>query len=419
MSQGVQKPAKLRIALLGTRGVPARYGGFETAMEEIGRRLAAQGHEVVVYCRTGNSGKRKDPPSHQGMRLVHLPALKRRSLETLSHTLLSCLHLVLQRETYDAVVLCNAANAPALAILRTRRVPSCVHVDGLEWRRTKWGSLGRSYYRIAESLSVRWADGLIADAHGIQRYYEDEFGATTRCIAYGAPDMTSVGSELLAAEGLARKGFHLIVARFEPENNVDLMIEGYLRSKARLPLVVVGSTPYPTQYSVHITDLASRSESVRLLGGVWDQTLLNQLYSGALCYLHGHSVGGTNPSLLRAMGAGTHTIAFDVIFNREVAGETADYCSTADAVAAAVEQAELDTESTCAHGALQAERARACYTWDGVAADYLTLCRQLADGQTQRGSFSGRRTRAAAWREGRTPTLEAYSHPSPSLTIES
>ena len=183
-----------RIALVGTRGVPARYGGFETAVEEVGRRLADAGHEVVVYCRTSADEPR--PETHLGMQLVHLPAMRRRSLETLSHTGLSVAHLLAHR--VDAAIVFNAANAPWLPLLRAARIPVATHVDGLEWKRAKWGGTGKRYYRVAEALSVRWSDALIADAQGIADYYRDEFGAPTELIAYGAPKIAGGASDKLA-----------------------------------------------------------------------------------------------------------------------------------------------------------------------------------------------------------------------------
>lgn len=406
----------LRIALMGTRGVPARYGGFETAMEEVGKRLVADGHDVTVYCRRGNSGEQVEPTEYLGMRLVHLPAMRHRSLETLSHTLLSALHVLATKRRFDAVVMCNSANAAALPLLRLAKTRVAIHVDGLEWRRTKWGRLGRQYYRAAEALSVRWADALVADAHGIEAYYADEFGARTDGIAYGAPDLADVEDDRLATLGLHTGGYHLIVARFEPENNVDLMVEGYLRSNAALPLVVVGSTPYPGAHSARIEALAGQDERVRLLGGVWDQALLDQLYKGALTYLHGHSVGGTNPSLLRAMGAGTHTIAYDVIFNREVAGPQGVYGSSPGEIGAAIDEAESDPHATLARGNDLARRARELYTWDLVATAYGSLCARLAAGVTQRGLFTGRRSKTSPWGLDRTPWITLPSHetaPSP------
>ncbi|WP_052466651.1 DUF1972 domain-containing protein [Mobilicoccus massiliensis] len=396
--------SSLRVALLGTRGVPARYGGFETAVEEVGRRLVEAGHDVTVYCRTGNSSQTPEPAEHLGMKLVHLPAVRKSSLETLSHTFFTALHLLFQRR-YDAYVLCNAANSPVLPLLRLKGTPIAVHVDGLEWRRSKWGPVGQRYYRIAESLSVRWADALIADAFGIQCYYHDEFGAITDGIAYGAP-ILDPGSDKLAEFDLKPRRYHLVVARFEPENHVHLMIEGYLESGAEDPLVVVGSSPYSDTYVARLEALAARSDKVHLVGGVWDQALLDQLYANSLTYLHGHSVGGTNPSLLRAMGAGAHTIAYDVVFNREVAGPDADYVTDVAGVAKAVAAAEADRQRATAAGRALKRRAESLYQWDAVADDYARLCARLADGASQRGLYTGHRSPTSPWRRGRTPVIE-------------
>ncbi len=361
----------LHVALVGTRGVPAAYGGFETAVEEVGRRLVAKGHRVSVYCRSAGDAE-PGADRYLGMELVHLPALRRQSLETLSHTGLSVGHLLTHGRP-DAAVLFNAANAPWLPLLRAGRIPVATHVDGLEWKRAKWGPAGRRYYRAAESLAVRWSDALIADAPGIARYYRDEFGADTELISYGAP-LIEVGDDRLAELGLDRGGYHLVVARFEPENHVALAVEGYRRSSAKRPLVVVGSSPYSDDYTRRVH--AAADDRVRFLGGVYDQGLLDQLYGNALLYLHGHSVGGTNPSLLRAMGAGTAVGAFDVDFNRDVLGAAGTYFRSADEVAGLVTDAEADVIAT-ADRALAGRTAAAGYDWDLVADAYEALCRRL------------------------------------------
>lgn len=267
-----------------------------------------------------------------GMRLVHLPAARRKTLETLSHTALSTLHVV-SRHRPDAAIVFNAANSPFLLVLRLRRIPVATHVDGLEWKRTKWSGTGRRYYRLAEGLAVRWSDALIADAQGIEDYYRAEFDAPTVQIAYGAPIIQEPAADRLAELGLRSHGYHLVVARFEPENHVDLAVDGYRASSAVLPLVVVGSAPYADAYTDHVSRQASGDPRVIQVGGIWDQGLLDQLYANAATYVHGHSVGGTNPSLLRAMGAGADVLAYDVNFNRDVIGGGRVYWSDAATLA--------------------------------------------------------------------------------------
>ncbi|MBW3084137.1 hypothetical protein KEM60_00321 [Austwickia sp. TVS 96-490-7B] len=376
----------MRIAMVGTRGVPARYGGFETCVEEVGRRLADAGHEVIVYCRADERG----PDTYLGMSLVWLPALHHRVAETLSHTALSVAHGI-SKARPDAAIVFNAANSPLIPPLSMSRIPVATHVDGLEWKRAKWGPVGQRYYRMAESLAVRWSDALIADAIGIQDYYQDEFGVATHLITYGAPHVERADHPGLTELDLTSRGYHLVVARMEPENHVSLIVDGYVRSNATAPLVLVGSAPYADEYISSIRALAD--ERVRFLGGVWDQELLDQLYANSLIYWHGHSVGGTNPSLLRAIGAGAAVNAFDVSFNREVLGAAGRYFSQPDDIAALVTDAETDLSATLARGESSRERAER-YDWDDVAAKYEHLCARLANGDLRkRGSRGYRRPR--------------------------
>lgn len=363
----------LTIAMVGTRGVPAAYGGFETAVEEVGRRLVDRGHDVVVYTR-GSETREKE---YLGMRVVHLPAVPVKQVETLSHTGLSTLHLMTRRAP-DAAFVFNAANSPFLPLLRLRRVPTALHMDGLEWRRSKWGARGKAYYRWAEQFGVRTADALIADAPGIADYYSHQFQVPTEMIRYGAPILESVAAGRIEELGLTPEGFHVVVARFEPENHVLEIVEGYRRSTSTRPLVVVGSAPYSSEYTQRIQQAARGDDRIRLIGGVYDQELLDALYFHAVTYAHGHSVGGTNPSLLRAMGAGTAVIAYDVGFNHEVLDDQGWFFSSPDDAARAFEQAEADADATARLGDAVRDRARDAFRWDDVTDAYEALARSLA-----------------------------------------
>jgi len=372
----------VKIAFLGTRGVPARYSGFETAAEEIGKRLVAAGHDVLVYCRYPGQTQRH----HLGMRLVNLPAVRSKALETLSHTGMSTVHM-LARDRVEAAVVFNAANAPFLPLLRAAGIPAAVNIDGLEWKRAKWAGAGQSYFKWAEGYSVRHADRVIADAEGIADYVRGQYGRDSVYIPYGAP-LVEPGDDRLAELGLSPREYHLVVARFEPENHVDVIVAGYVASPARHPLVVVGSAPYSHEYVRRVHAAAgpegAADPRVRFLGGVWDQTKLDQLYANALSYLHGHSVGGTNPSLLRAMGAGAPVTAWDVTFNREVTGGHARYFSDAASVAQCVLADEADTAVAESRGKQGRERAAADYTWDMVAERYERLCADMAGERARR-----------------------------------
>lgn len=345
----------------------------------------ARGHDVTVYCRTPNREDRQD--SYLGMRLVHLPALNHKVAETLSHTTLSVAHAVSTARP-DAAVVFNAANASVLPALRARGIPVATHVDGLEWQRSKWGPVGQRYYRWAEAMAVRWSDALIADARGIADYYSIEFGAPTRIINYGAPRVTQQPNAAFAESGLSTGGYHLAVARFEPENKLHTLVAGYVASNATRPLVLVGSAPYADGYIRRVRDLADHR--VVFLGSVWDQGYLDQLYARAYVYWHGHSVGGTNPSLLRALGASAPSIAHDNVFNREVLGSAGRFFGDPSQVTKLLEDAESDVATNESYGAAAGRRAIA-FDWDEVATDYETLCADLMHGRLRALGLSGHR----------------------------
>ncbi len=364
----------LRIAMIGTRGVPARYGGFETCVEEVGWRLADKGHEVVVYCRRLSTSPDDAPATYRGMQLVHLPAVRRKSVETLSHTGLSVAHLL--RHRTDVAVVFNSANAPFLPFVRAARVPVATHVDGLEWQRAKWGPAGQRYYQTAERLAVRWSDAVIADATGIQDYYRSKFSVDAELISYGAPVLGDIGSARLSELGLTANAYHLVVARFEPENHVEQIVEGYQRSRAEMPLIVVGSAPYADEYTRRIH--AAADDRVQFIGAVWDQELLDQLYANAFTYLHGHSVGGTNPSLLRAIGAADRDHCVRRRLQSRGAGRRRSVLPAVPRTSPPGSRNRNGTAADTARRAHDVGLRASLYDWNNVADHYEALCRRLA-----------------------------------------
>ncbi len=350
----------LRIAFMGTRGAPALYGGFETAVEEIGARLAVRGHDVTVYCR--NPGQKLT--QYKGMRLVNLPAIHQRMAETLSHTGLSTAHAMLKARP-DVCFLMNAGNAPFLPVLNVARIPTAIHLDGLESKREKWRGAGAKYYRWAEKFAVKNGKYLIADAQAIADYIQLTYHRESEVIAYGA--------EVLPTNERT-SDFHLIVARLEPENHVLEAIHGYVQSGTSVPLKIVGDAPYSDWYINKLKKEAS--SNVEFLGGVYNQDELNGLYANCLTYTHGHSVGGTNPSLLRAMGAGAPTLAFDCEFNREVTNNEALYWRNADEYTQLL--GNLDTKKLDDMGSTLRQRVANVYQWDLVTDQYEELARRMA-----------------------------------------
>ncbi len=304
----------MKIAIIGTRGVPANYGGFETFAEELGSRLAARGHEVTVYGRRGFI----DPQlgEYRGMRLVVLPSLRSKHLETVSNTLLAAFHAA--RRGFDVVLMCNAANAPFVRILQMAGVPVALNVDGLERKRRKWGIAGRTYYRLGECLAARLPNALITDAEVIRRYYRRAYRAPSEMIVYGGDLVPPNGAETLAELGLETGEYLLYVSRFEPENNPDRVVEAYRRVGGTRRLVMVGGAPYARGLTRRVAELAD--ERVLLPGPIYGEGYRELLFNCRL-YIHATEVGGTHPALVEAMGAGRPVLYYDTPENREVTGD--------------------------------------------------------------------------------------------------
>ncbi|MCG6949074.1 MAG: DUF1972 domain-containing protein [Acidobacteria bacterium] len=304
----------MKLAIIGTRGVPANYGGFETFAEELGARLADRGHRVTVYGRHGFI----DPAleEYRGMQLVVLPALRSKHLETVSHTFLSALHAA--RRGFDAVLMCNAANAPFVRILQMAGVPVALNVDGLERKRRKWGRAGRSYYRLGEYLSARLPNALITDAEVIQRYYRRAYNASSEMIVYGGDLEPPGGTDILTELGLEPGEYLLYVSRFEPENNPDRVAEAYRKVNGLRPMVMVGGAPYARGLTRRVADIAD--QRVVLPGPIYGEGY-RQLLFNCRAYVHATEVGGTHPALVEAMGAGRPVLYYDTPENREVADD--------------------------------------------------------------------------------------------------
>src|SRR5690606_35107405 len=198
--------------------------------------------------------------------------------------------------------------------------------------------------------------------------YGERFAVPTELLTYGAKILTDAGADRITSLGLEPGKYHLVVARFEPENHVEMIVDGYHRSDCEFPLVVVGSAPYAAAYTRAIEAVADSDPRIQMLGGVWDQDLLDQLYSNALTYVHGHSVGGTNPSLLRAMGGGTSVIAYDVDFNREVVGDAGGYFGSPDSLRLLLNEAECYAPRCLSIGRSMQRRPQLPYHWDAATA---------------------------------------------------
>jgi glycosyltransferase involved in cell wall biosynthesis len=357
------------VAILGTRGVPANYGGFETFAERLALRLVAERVATTVYCRTHYSSA---PSPWNGIRLVTLPTIQSKYFDTVVHTTLSALHLVLTRGPRD-VLLCNAANAPVLLLLRLFRRRVVLNVDGLEWRRSKWGVAGRSWYRMGEWLSVRLASVLVTDAYEVQTYYRVRHDSDSVMVPYGA-DLLERGSTPIPAETrVSPEGFALYVSRWERENNPVLVARAHAGSGADLDLVMLGTATYDDELAAEVR--AAAGPRAYLPGAVFGDGYRG-LQCNAACYIHATEVGGTHPALIEAMGAGNLCLVLDTPENREVAGPAGVFFSDEESLAERLRWAAgLPRDQRDAWRQRSREHAAASYSWDAVSRTYLTLLR--------------------------------------------
>lgn len=369
--------APIRVAIAGARGIPAKYGGFETFAAELAPRLVQRGFDVTVYCRPRYSDESR-PSRFQGVRLVYLPSIGQRALESPSAELVCSLHALRDRPDILYVLGFRASLVywPHRVLGRTL----VFNTDGFDWQRSKWGRIAQRYLRMSAGLGVRLASGgLVADSRVTADYYLKTYGRRPTYLSYGAAQLTTPAPDVVASYGLEQGRYFLVVARVEPENHVRSIIEAYLRSGSDTPLAVVGSQNYDTVYGRAVTDL--QCERVRMLGGVYADGHLDALYQGCSAYIHGHEVGGTNPSLVRAMGAGALVLANGVSYNREVLGDTGLYWSPGgDELPRLIR--EVESDSLLAARLRPAARARAAehYNWDVIADGYARYFRGLARG---------------------------------------
>src|SRR5580692_2535342 len=306
---------KLRIAFCGTRGIPHTYGGAEAVMVELAPRLAARGHEVIVYCH--RSQFRERPAAYKGVKLIYLPGIDTKVLATPTHTVLSMADVLLRRP--DVIVAWNLTNAIPCVIPRLFRKSVAVMVDGLDWRRDKWGRLGKAYFYMSARLVGRICPrGVITDTGDMQKVYLEEFGTTSACIPCAANVEDSQDPDVVRRYGLEPFQYYLICSRLVPENNADLIIEAFKSLKTDRLLAIAGSANYRSRFVDQLK--GTRDKRVRFLGHVGDLDHVKELHCNAYAYVHGHSAGGTNPSLLKALGCGNCILALSTPSNSEVLG---------------------------------------------------------------------------------------------------
>jgi glycosyltransferase involved in cell wall biosynthesis len=357
----------MRIALLGTRGIPARYGGFETFAEELSVRLVARGHEVTVYCREPFTGN-----LYRGARLQYVPTIRHKYFDTLAHTCLSTLHLLWHRP--DVTLYCNGANAIFTLAPRSFGIPTALNVDGLERKRRKWNRLAKAWYLLSEWLATLCPSALVTDARSIQAYYNKRYHTHSVFIPYGAEAGRVLTRGILEKLGLEPRRYFLYVSRMEPENNALEVRQAFEALDTPFRLALVGDAPYAHDYVRRVRD--TRDPRVVIPGAIYGPGY-HELGSHCFAYIHATEVGGTHPALIEAMGRGALVLYRNTAENAEVAGDAGipfDPPELSAKMRLALAMSETERESLREKAM---ERVRALYSWEAVTEEYEKLLARL------------------------------------------
>ena len=359
----------MRIAILGTRGIPASYGGFETFAEELSVRLVSRGHQVTVYCRSRHSAA-----EYRGVRLIYLPTIRHKYFDTLAHTFLCTLHLLFARA--DVALYCNAANALFTILPRMSGIPAALNVDGIERKRRKWNALAKAWYLMSERLATLLPNRIVTDAEAIQAYYLEHYRAASVFIAYGAETTLVTTKAALESLGLEPRRYFLYVSRMEPENRALEVRQAFEQSSTDMKLALIGDAPHARAYIEKVRD--TKDPRILAPGAIYGAGY-RELGSWCFAYIHATEVGGTHPALIEAMGRGNLVIYLATPENTEVCGDTGLSYQDEAGLKARIEQ--VVTMSEPARDRLRAAaalRVRQRYNWNAVTDAYEKLLTGLA-----------------------------------------
>jgi glycosyltransferase involved in cell wall biosynthesis len=303
---------KINISIIGTRGYPYVYSGYETFVKQLSERLVLKDCNVTIYCHKGLFEIR--PKEIKGIKLVYVPTIETKILSQPIHSFLSIIHACFSNT--DVVLVVNSANGPFGLITKLFRIPTAINVDGLEWLRPKWKGLGSIYFKWASKMATFFYDQIINDSDEMRKVYLNLFKRDSKVIAYGADIRKSKNPDLINKWNLKQRDYYLVIGRLIPDNNADLIIEGFLKSSSNKKLVIVGDVPYKDSYASDLKNMVDK----RLIftGYVKDQDILAELYHNCYVYVHGHEFGGTNPTMIKAMAYGSAVLALDTVFNQEM-----------------------------------------------------------------------------------------------------
>ena len=365
----------MHIALVGTRGIPASYSGFETCVEQLGQRLVERGHEVTVYCRSHHITY---PDTHyKGMRLVKLPTIKNKYLDTIVHSFFSSIHALFMR--FDAAIYFIAGNSPVTWIPRIVGTRTILNVDGLDWKREKWPPLAKRYIQFAEYLATKLPTVYITDSLIVQAYYRDRFHSEPPYIPYGSEVEIVSSAETLVKFNLLPGKYILYVGRLVPENYADHLVEAFKQLKTDMKCVIVGDAAYADTYIASLKAKSEEDPRIIFTGYVFGKGY-HELGSNAYIFVESSGVGGTHPALVEAMAFGNCVIAHNTAENLETIGDAGfayDGKVGADDLAPVLSKLLKQPDLVESYRRKAKVRARSVYSWETVTDAYERLCYQL------------------------------------------
>jgi glycosyltransferase involved in cell wall biosynthesis len=366
----------MKIAIIGSRGYPYVYSGYETFVSEVAPRLVEKNVEVHVYCHKQLFKER--PPEVNGVRLHYFPFIKSKSLGQWSNSFFSVTHALYQN--YDVILFVNSANGIFGMLTSLFRKKTAINVDGLEWLRPKWKGLGARVFYTTSKMATRWMDRIITDADAMRDVYLKEFNTDSTVIAYGANIRYSENADLILRWRLKPQEYYLIVGRLIPDNNALLILQEFIASASRRKLVIVGDVPYKDTYATSIKKIVDKR--IIFTGYVKDPNELAELYHNSFAYFHGHEFGGTNPTLLKALAYGCAIIALDTVFSREVLlNEKHGLYFTKEQgnLKSLISDCEINSGQLIALKQYARGRITENYTWQKITDQYMSVFKELVN----------------------------------------
>jgi glycosyltransferase involved in cell wall biosynthesis len=365
----------MKIAIIGSRGYPYVYSGYETFIKELVERLVKRDYEITVYCHRNLF--KSFPEQVNGIHLVYISTIEKKSLSQFLHSIQSITHACFR--DFDIILVVNSANGPFGIITRLFGKKTAINVDGLEWLRPKWKGLGAKYFYWASRMATKLYDVIITDSDEMQKVYEREFGAKSTVIAYGANIRESENPQLIRQWDLEPDGYYLVVGRLVPDNNADLIVREFVASRSSKKLVIVGDVPYSDAYASAIKSI--RDPRLVFTGYVTDQNVLAELYHNSFAYFHGHEFGGTNPTMLKALAYGCAICALDTVFNREMLrnDEYGLFFSKAEnSLVTLIHRIETEPDTLLGYKRKSRTRITENYTWEKITDQYDELFKNMA-----------------------------------------